>query len=68
MRYIELNPVRAGMVEQPSEYPWSSYAANAEGKNNKLITSHKVYRQWGGGMSQKGTAYRQLFMINNCQS
>ena len=25
MRYIELNPVRAGMVEHPSEYPWSSY-------------------------------------------
>ena len=37
MRYIELNPVRADMVKQPNEYPWSSYAANAEGKNNKLI-------------------------------
>lgn len=31
MRYIELNPVRAGMVAHPSEYPWSSYGYNALG-------------------------------------
>jgi len=31
MRYIELNPVRAGMVAHPSEYPWSSYLFNAQG-------------------------------------
>ena len=34
MRYIELNPMRAGMVEHPREYPWSSYLANAYGKEN----------------------------------
>ena len=28
-RYIELNPVRAGMVEAPADYRWSSYRANA---------------------------------------
>ncbi|MGC2047550.1 MAG: transposase, partial [Gallionella sp.] len=32
MRYIELNPVRAGMVAHPSEYPWSSYHHNALGQ------------------------------------
>jgi putative transposase len=30
-RYIEMNPVRAGMVEHPAEYRWSSYRANAQG-------------------------------------
>ena len=30
-RYIELNPVRAGMVAAPDDYPWSSYRAHAEG-------------------------------------
>ena len=61
MRYIELNPVRAGMVGKPSEYPWSSYAANAEGKYNKLIISHEVYRQMGINEAERQSAYRHLF-------
>ncbi len=32
VRYIELNPVRAGMVKHSCDYRWSSYAANALGK------------------------------------
>jgi len=36
-RYIELNPVRAGMVKHPSEYPWSSFHSNAMGVPIKLI-------------------------------
>lgn len=43
MRYIELNPVRATMVEHPGEYQWSSYAANAQGTTNPRITPHPVY-------------------------
>lgn len=42
-RYIELNPVRANMVEQPGEYPWSSFRANALGVPIKLITPHEIY-------------------------
>ena len=61
MRYIELNPVRAGMVEQPGEYPWSSYAANAEGNDNKLIKSHEVYRRIGANEVERTLAYRQIF-------
>jgi putative transposase len=34
MRYIELNPVRAGMVAHPSDYRWSSYRAHAEGEGD----------------------------------
>jgi putative transposase len=41
-RYIELNPVRANMVEHPAEYPWSSYRANAQGES-PLLTHHPLY-------------------------
>ena len=43
-RYIELNPVRAGMVAHPAEYPWSSYQCNALGKPIELITPHFLYQ------------------------
>lgn len=42
-RYIELNPVRAGMVSQASDYAWSSYAANAQGATDPLVTPHPQY-------------------------
>jgi len=61
MRYIELNPVRAGMVEHPSEYPWSSYHCNAQGQVNKLLTPHLEYRRLGKSDEDQQTAYRQLF-------
>ena len=42
-RYIELNPVRAWMVAEPGEHPWSSYRANAEGRVESLLTPHPAY-------------------------
>jgi len=42
-RYIELNPVRAGMVEHPADYAYSSYHANALGCPDKLVTAHHVF-------------------------
>lgn len=60
-RYIELNPVRADMVEHPSEYPWSSYGANASGKMDALITGHLVYKRLGKTAEERQQAYRQLF-------
>ena len=61
MRYIELNPVRAGMVSHSSEYPWSSYHSNAQGQANELITPHLEYRRLGKTYPQRQAAYRQLF-------
>lgn len=61
MRYIELNPVRAGMVRHPRDYLWSSYAANACGKADKLLTPHKLYRQLDREAEARQLAYRQLF-------
>lgn len=60
-RYIELNPVRAAMVTHASEYPWSSYQANALGKPIQLLSPHALYRQLGESDSARQAAYRALF-------
>lgn len=36
-RYVEMNPVAAGLVEHPNDYPWSSARAHIEGKDDKLV-------------------------------
>ncbi len=46
-RYIELNPVRANMVDDPSAYTWSSYHCNALGIESKLCTPHEEYLKLG---------------------
>lgn len=60
-RYIELNPVRAGIVAHPAEYPWSSYRRNAQGKVSDLLVPHAVYRALGGTWKERAAAYRELF-------
>lgn len=60
-RYIELNPVRAGMVEHPAEYRWSSYPANAQGVADAVISSHDEYRRLGRTEPERRAAYRELF-------
>ena len=61
MRYIELNPVRAGMVEHPGYYRWSSYRANAQGEADGLVQPHELYLGLGTDADQRQTAYRELF-------
>ena len=61
MRYIELNPVRAGMVEHPSEYPWSSYHCNALGVENPLITPRQEYEHMGNTKEVRQKNYQALF-------
>ncbi len=60
-RYIELNPVRAGLVESPGQFPYSSYARNALGKFDNLITPHPVYLSLAASAASRLAAYRQLF-------
>lgn len=60
-RYIELNPVRAGMVASAHEYSWSSYGANATGQQIDLITPHTVYLGLGTTRTQRAESYRALF-------
>ena len=61
MRYIELNPVRARMVEHPGEYRWSSYAGNAQGQANPLLSAHPLYEELGSEPEARRHAYRELF-------
>lgn len=57
-RYIELNPVRAGMVSHASEYPWSSYGYNALAKEIQLVTPHQKYLDLGQTTEDRQQAYR----------
>ncbi len=61
MRYIELNPVRANMVNHPGQYRWSSYRFNALGKENSLITPHELYLGLGDTDMCRFEAYRTIF-------
>jgi len=61
MRYIELNPVRARIVRQPKNYPWSSFKFNALGEADKLITPHDLYDALGKSSNKCQAAYADLF-------
>jgi len=68
--YVELNPVRAGIVDDPAFYPWSSYGCNALGREDPLIDPHPIisgwsaelrlsqYREFVNGILQKKEAMR----------
>jgi len=60
-RYIELNPVRAGMVAEPSAYPWSSHAHYAGGRSDDLIAEHAAFLGLGGTADERRAAFRELF-------
>ena len=61
MRYIELNPVRAGVVAWPGQYRWSSFGANALGRHDPLLTTHAHYCALARDGAARQAAYRALF-------
>jgi len=61
MRYIELNPVRAGMVELPADYCWSSYRCNALGNLDGVTQPHPLYTAMGKDTVTRQGAYRAAF-------
>ena len=60
MRYIELNPVRAGLVPSPDLYDWSSYRAHAFGADDPLIDSHPVWEALGSTLDGRQDRWKQL--------
>lgn len=60
-RYVESNPVRAGMCPRPREYEWSSYRGNAEGLADPLLTPHEEYLRLGVTGPIRRSAYEDLF-------
>jgi len=60
-RYIEMNPVRAGLAASPDVYRWSSYKANALGREDALVTPHDTYVRLGPDDATRRASYRALF-------
>lgn len=60
-RYIEENPLRAGMVASPADYPWSSHRRNAMGAPDPLVYAHENYLALGSTENRRQQAYRGLF-------
>ena len=60
-RYIELNPVRAGLVPRPEDWPWSSHRATALGHRDPLVTPHPGYLARGRDHAERARNHRALF-------
>lgn len=58
--YVELNPVRAGIVRAPRDYRWSSYRAYAYGKKDSLIDEHSIYHELSEDESNRRKRYREF--------
>ena len=59
----ELNPVRAGMVKEPGDYPWSSHLSNAGALPHPMLSAHVAYESLGDAPEQRSSAYRALFDV-----
>jgi putative transposase len=60
-RYIEMNPVRAGLTDRPEAYPWSSHGHYASSMPNKLITEHAIWVGLGSSNAERRASFRALF-------
>ncbi|MDO9277187.1 MAG: transposase [Polaromonas sp.] len=62
MVYIDLNPVRAGMVAEPAQYPWSSHRHFIGQGVDKLVTPHALLWNLGNTPFAREAAYRELVL------
>ena len=60
LRYIELNPIRAGLVRDPGDYRWSSYRAHAFGVRPRLWSPHREYEALAADAAERQKAWREL--------
>jgi len=58
--YVELNPVRAKIVEDPKGYEWSSYNTYAYGKKDSLVDEHSMYNELSEDASERRKKYREF--------
>lgn len=59
-RYIDLNPLRAGLVDHAAEYRWSSFQSNGLGQSDRLLTPHALYLQLGETRAERAAGYFAL--------
>jgi putative transposase len=60
MAYIDLNPVRAGLVAQARDYPWSSFGYYTGQRADKFITPHPLVWELGNTPFAREAAYAEL--------
>jgi putative transposase len=60
MRYVELNPVRAGLAESPERYRWCSYRVHACGAADPVIAPHVLYTGLAGTSERRLEAWRNM--------
>jgi putative transposase len=60
-RYIELNPVRAGLVDDPGSYRWSSHRHYVLGIDDPLVASHPIFNRLGVDPTTRRDTFRGLF-------
>jgi len=60
-RYIEMNPIKAGMVKNAEDYWWSSYQCHALGKQADMHQPHELYLSLGKTLAERKRHYLQLF-------
>jgi putative transposase len=60
-RYVELNPVEAGIVQHPRDYRWSSYSKNVADSPDDFLRPHAAYAALGNESSSRVSAYAALF-------
>jgi putative transposase len=56
-----MNPVKANLVKNIADYPWSSYQHNVLGEKNSLITEHKKYLDLGENAALRAKNYQKIF-------
>lgn len=64
MRYIEMNPVRAGLVATPSEFRWSSHLHNIGARKFSFVSEHSLYWALGNTPFDRQLAYKQMFELS----
>jgi len=62
-RYIEMNPVRANMVNHPGDYRWSSYRCHALGNPSSIIKDHEIFMRIAPTSDERMYCYRELFRV-----
>jgi len=68
LRYIELNPVRAGIVGDPGEYPWTSFHHHGRGADDPLLTDHVEYLRFGATLHERVDAYARFVRDTFCRA
>jgi len=60
-RYIELNPVSTGILDNPAEYQWTSYKSNVRLETSKFIKPHLLYMALGKTVGKRSATYHSMF-------